>query len=145
MERSGLFYMRFMNNILVLAPTRPNLRRDVKAVNEVLASLRLDNHPDKRLIGRIEKGFGFVGYHFGSQVLEVAEATIKRFVEHATQLYEQGHRKPKKAPLLERYVRRWLGWADGGLKPRHAYFGVPVCLAGHSTMSHSPPLVSLRR
>jgi hypothetical protein len=109
-------------------------------------SLRLDKHPDKTLIGRIEKGFDFLGYRFGSQVLQVAEATIKRFVEHATQLYEPRHRKRKKAPLLGRYVRRWLWWADGGLEPRHD-FGVRVCLARYRIMyallptRQSPPLI----
>ena len=38
MERSGLFYVRFMDDILVLSPTRWKLRKAVKAVNEVLAS-----------------------------------------------------------------------------------------------------------
>ena len=47
MERSGLFYVRFMDDILVLAPTRWRLRKAVKAVNEVLGSLWLLKHPDK--------------------------------------------------------------------------------------------------
>ncbi len=57
MERSGLFYVRFMDDILVLAPTRWRLRKAVKAVNEVLGSLGLLKHPDKTFIGRIERGF----------------------------------------------------------------------------------------
>ena len=47
MERTGLFYVRFMDDILVLAPSRWTLRRAVKAANEVLESLRLEKHPDK--------------------------------------------------------------------------------------------------
>ncbi len=38
MARSGLFCVRFMDDILVLSPTRWKLKRAVKAVNEVLAS-----------------------------------------------------------------------------------------------------------
>ena len=53
-----------MDDIVVLAPTRWKLRWAVKAVNEVLSSLRLEKHPDKTFIGRIEKGFDFLGYHF---------------------------------------------------------------------------------
>ncbi len=41
MERSGLFYVRFMDDILVIAPNRWRLRKAVKAVNEVLDSLCL--------------------------------------------------------------------------------------------------------
>ncbi len=47
--------------LLVLARTRWRLRKAVKAVNEVLASLRLDKHPDKTFIGRIGKGYDFLG------------------------------------------------------------------------------------
>ena len=58
MARSGLFYVRFMDDILVLAPTRWRLR---KAVNEVLGSLCLLKHPDKTFVGRTERGFDFLG------------------------------------------------------------------------------------
>ena len=58
MARSGQFYMRFMDDILVLAPTRWRLR---KAVNEVLGSLCLLKHPDKTFVGRTERGFDFLG------------------------------------------------------------------------------------
>jgi hypothetical protein len=51
----GLFYVRFMDDILVLAPTRWKLRRAVTVVNQVLGSLRLEKHPDKTLIGRTER------------------------------------------------------------------------------------------
>ncbi len=65
MERLGLFYVRFMDDVLVLAPSRWKLRRAVRAVNEILQTLRREKHPDKTFIGRIEKGFDFLGYHFG--------------------------------------------------------------------------------
>ncbi|MGA3115562.1 MAG: hypothetical protein ABSF90_14150 [Syntrophobacteraceae bacterium] len=38
MERIGLFYVRFMVEILVPSPTRWQLRKAVKAVNQLLAS-----------------------------------------------------------------------------------------------------------
>ena len=89
MERTRLFYVRFMDDILVLAPTRWTLRRAVKAVNEVLGSLRLEKHPDKTFIGRIERGFDFLGTHFSRDGLRVAKATMRKFVERAARLYEQ--------------------------------------------------------
>ncbi len=45
MARMGLFYVRFMDDVLVLAPTRWKLRRAVQAVNAVLDGLRLEKHP----------------------------------------------------------------------------------------------------
>jgi hypothetical protein len=105
MERTRLCYVRFMDDILVLAPTRWTLRRAVKAVNETLASLGLEKHPDKTFIGKIERGFDFLGYHFGPSGLTVAEPTLRRFIETASRLYEQDARAPA-ARALEVYVRR---------------------------------------
>jgi hypothetical protein len=121
MASTGLFYVRFMDDILVLAPSRWKLRRAVKAVNEVLASLRLEKHPDKTFIGRIARGFDFLGYRFGPAGLSIAKATIEKFVEHASRLYEQERGKAHGSSPLGMYVRRWVGWAKAG---------VPVALSG---------------
>jgi len=58
LEHLGLFFVRFMDDILVLAPTRWKLRAAVRIVNQLLASLGLAKHPDKTFIGRVEKGLG---------------------------------------------------------------------------------------
>ena len=115
MARSGLFYLRFMDDILVLAPTRWKLRKAVKAVNEVLGSLRMEKHPDKTFIGRIERGFDFLGYHFGQEGLSVAKTTIENFVEPAIRLYEQEPGKACASARLGSYVRRWVGWTTAGV------------------------------
>ncbi len=86
MEASGQFYLRFMDDILVLAPTRWRLRKAVKAVNEVLGSLCLLKHPDKTLIGRIQRGSDFLGFHFGPEGLTLAAKTIEQFVARAIRL-----------------------------------------------------------
>lgn len=115
MARSGVFYVRFMDDILVLAPTRWRLRKAVKAVNKVLGSLRLEKHPDKTFIGKIERGFDFLGYHFGSKGLSVAEKTIVAFIDKASRLYEQERGGNNYSSRFEIYVRRWLGWVKGGI------------------------------
>src|SRR5580704_941869 len=71
---------------------------------------------------------------FGAAVLKLAQATIEKFVEQATRLYEQGRRERRKAPLLGRYVRRWLGWANGGMTEA----GEGVWRAADQRNSHTP-------
>ena len=107
----GLFYVRFMDDILVLAPTRWKIRKAVKAVNEVLGSLSLLKHPDKTFIGRIERGFDFPGYHFSREGLTVAKATIQRFVARAIRLYEQ---EPGEACASSRFGLPGLEFKCGG-------------------------------
>jgi hypothetical protein len=40
-------------------------------------------------IGRIERGFDFLSYHFGPAGLTVARKTIANFIKKASRLYEQ--------------------------------------------------------
>jgi hypothetical protein len=76
-----LFYIRFRDDILTLSPTRWQLRGAAKVVNQLLGALRLEKHPDKTFIGRIERGFDFLGYHFGPAGSRVAKQTITNFIE----------------------------------------------------------------
>ena len=108
----GLFSVRYMDDILVLAPTRWKLRQAVKVVNQILTSLRLAKHPDKTFVGRIAKGFDFLGYHCSPDGLTVAQKTLANFVARMRQLYE---REPVESvsARLDDYVQRWVR-ADSG-------------------------------
>ncbi len=46
----------------------------------------------------------------------MAKATIQRFVERATRLYEQEREVLGGPSALRVYVRQWIGWASGGLR-----------------------------
>ena len=110
-EATGLAYARFMDDWVILAPTRWKLRAAIRLVNETLAELHVEQHHDKTFIGRISRGFDFLGYAFTPAGLEVAPQTIERCVQRVSQLYEQG------VDLIHigAYVRRWLRWARTGL------------------------------
>ena len=96
-----LFYMRFMDDILVLAPTRWKLRKAVALVNGELDKLRLEKHPDKTFIGKIERGFDFLGYHFSPEGLSVAQPTLERFFEKKQPGFISKRRgSPKASPYL---------------------------------------------
>jgi hypothetical protein len=82
-------------------------------LKQTFNELYLERHPDKAVIGRTEKGFDFLGYHFSPEGLSLAEKTIGNFLSHAVQLYEQ--EEPSGSPLLGMYVRRWCGWVSGGV------------------------------
>ena len=65
--QDGLFYIRYMDDILFLTQSRWRCRRAVKQLNEAFNELKLEKHPEKTFIGRIEKGSDFLGYHFKSR------------------------------------------------------------------------------
>ncbi len=102
-----------MDDWVVLAPTRWKLRQAVRIVNETLAELKVQQHPDKTFIGRTGRGFAFLGYQMNAAGLTgVAPPTMERFVERVNRLYEQG----AGAYRIGEYVRRWLVWVKSGLQ-----------------------------
>ncbi len=50
--------------------------------------IEIINRSDKTFIGRIEKGFDFLGYHHSPEGLSVAEKTIEKFLACVVRLYE---------------------------------------------------------
>ena len=84
-------------------------------MNQGLGSLNLDKHPDKTFIGRIERGFDFLGYHFRPDRLSVAAKTIENFVARALRLYEQEPGEPLDSSRLGEYMGRWVRWVRAGL------------------------------
>ena len=78
-------------------------------------NLRLQKHPDKTFIGRIEKGFDWLGYHLSPAGLTVATPTLQNFVTRSLRFYEQQPREGDTSSRLGDYVRRWVRWATAGL------------------------------
>ncbi|TEU19092.1 MAG: hypothetical protein E3J21_04585 [Anaerolineales bacterium] len=111
MAELGLFYARFMDDWVILAPTRWKLRKAIKVVNQTLAELKVQQHPDKTFIGRIARGFDFLGYRFSSSGLGIAPRTIERFEERMARLYEQG----ADASRIGAYARHWWRWVRAGV------------------------------
>ena len=99
------------------------LKKAIRVLNETFNELKLEKHPDKTDIGRIERGFDFLGYHFSPQGLSLAQKTIENFVEKALRLYEQGppHRRMKR---LGEYIHRWAGLCRRAPYPRRGAGGL---------------------
>lgn len=66
----------------------------------------------------------------------VAKATLEKFVERATRLYEQERGMPDGLSALGKYVRRWNGWVKGGLNGHLTRDLVPVATAANN--DHQP-------
>ena len=104
-----------MDDILILAPTRWKLKKAIRVLNQTFNELRLEQHPDKTLIGRAERGFDFLGDHFEREGLSVTVITIERFKERITRLYEQGANINR----IGQYVLKWVQWTCAGIYESH--------------------------
>jgi len=77
--------------------------------------LKLEKHPDKTFIGKVEKGFDFLGYHFSPRGLMIANKTWTKFVALLHRLYEQKKTSADCGVVLGEYVRRWQRWTKAGI------------------------------
>ncbi len=87
-QRTGTRYRRFMDDWVIFAPTRHKLRVAVRRMHRVLAALKLDIHPDKRFIGKTERGFDFLGYRFRpGRKLRPAQQSLDRLTAPCAHRY----------------------------------------------------------
>jgi RNA-directed DNA polymerase len=121
------FYLRYMDDFIVLATSRWSLRRAVKTVNQTFNQLKVEKAHNKTFIGKIKRGFDFLGYHFMLHGLSLASVTIDKMREKYRQLYEQTKTTPKGAAIRARYLTRWLRWTQAGLN------GEPLVLPSRFT------------
>ena len=105
-------YVRYMDDIVLLARSRWQLRRAIAALHEEIAALGLHLHRVKRFIGRTTQGFDFLGYRVraGARLRPSAEG-LRRLRERARRLYEREGDRHR----LRQYVLRWWRWHLGGL------------------------------
>ncbi len=103
-RRYGLFYVRYMDDFVVMAPTRHKLRRAIKEVHAVMGGLGLRLHATKRCVGKLSNGFDFLGYRVvpGRRLRTSAEGR-RCLAEKFRRLYEQGAAHNR----LWRYGERW--------------------------------------
>ena len=93
-----------------------------------MTGLELEKAEDKTFVGKIDKGFDFLGFHFSREGLTVAKMTVKKFNDKLTakvhkwwnRFYESGLKTVKKmkgektlAESISLYVKNWKKWVNG--------------------------------
>jgi len=112
MEKIHVTCTVFMDGICLQVPTRWKLRRAIKKLNAVFTTLKIEKHPDKTEMGRVERGFDFLGYHYSSDGLSVAKVTLERCSAKIALLYEQRANREAR----QQYVRRFVIWLYAGVR-----------------------------
>ena len=94
-----------------LSGNRHQLRKIVKITYALLDKLNLSLHPDKTFIGKIERGFDFLGYHFMPSGLAIARLTLERAEAKAKQQNAHGANIKRLVLFWERFLR----WANAAV------------------------------
>ncbi|MGO2335774.1 reverse transcriptase domain-containing protein [Providencia sp.] len=80
-ECRGIFYERYMDDFLLLSPTRWPLKRSIAVLQDFLARDGFICHPDKTQMGRVEKGFDWLGQWFTSTEITRSPRSLARAKE----------------------------------------------------------------
>ncbi|MCW1829952.1 reverse transcriptase domain-containing protein [Enterobacter asburiae] len=108
------FYARFMDDIVILAHTRWQLRKHVRALNAFFNQGGFCQHPDKTFIGRTERGFDWMGAQmYDSGVEHIAPRARLNHAVRLRQLYERVRKWPaeRRQARMSQYRIRWELWA----------------------------------
>ncbi|RTR25702.1 hypothetical protein EKG39_22980 [Shewanella atlantica] len=108
----GVYYVRYMDDFLLLCNTRHTLRKAVKHLNQWFNHFGFTQHPDKTFIGKTAKGFDWLGHQYNlAGHVGPGKRALSNFAAKLRQLYEQALARPYlRSGLAERvvqYVRNW--------------------------------------
>ncbi len=82
MGKNSSFYIRYMDDIIVMAKNKWSFRRFIRKVNRTFDKLNLSKAEDKTFIGKIEKGFDFLGFHFHMEGMTISKKSVRKFAEN---------------------------------------------------------------
>ncbi|MCE5983552.1 reverse transcriptase domain-containing protein [Pseudomonas sp. LF19] len=108
-----LVYVRYMDDFLLFAKTRWHLRKAVKQLNRFFNVYGFEQHPDKTFIGKVDKGFDWMGFVFTAEgCAAVAPRALTNHALKLRRLYERA-RHPDLARgkcRVAEYRARWAAW-----------------------------------
>lgn len=113
MDKQHITYVRFMDDWVILAPTRSRLKVYIRLMYQALNRLKLNIHPDKTRMGRIGKGITFLGFVFHNKPrMELSTIAIAKFISLIRQFANLRIFQNIIDQRLE-YFNRYIGWLRG--------------------------------
>lgn len=117
-NKTQIYYARYMDDFIIFTRTRWQLRRMVRRLNTFFNQFGFHQHPHKSFIGKLTKGFDWMGFWFTNQGCQsVAPLAIKNHANTLRRLYEQTRKQPaeRQAARVAAYVTRWSRWVNTSL------------------------------
>ncbi|WP_261437494.1 hypothetical protein [Serratia proteamaculans] len=104
-----------MDDFIIFTRTRWHARRALKRLLSALTREDYEAHPDKTQLGRIEKGFDWLGLWFAEKSIHISPRAKQNHRDRCARLYEQGSESigpsGKNGGLTP--SAPWVGWNNG--------------------------------
>jgi hypothetical protein len=120
--RPGLFYIRYMDDFLMLSDRRWPIKRGLRDLSRFFALSGFERHPDKTQTGSVSKGFDWCGVQFGSDPPRISDRSLRNYHEKREALRKQCLRNRTDPEVrLQQYDRHWQRWAYAILRSAKNY------------------------
>jgi len=108
----GIYYRRYMDDFLILSISRHKLKKTIKEMkNSLVNHWGFELHPDKTIIGRVSKGFDWMGFWCNGErwegPTERSKTRSNGKIETIMKHYE-GEERERRLHSYEKGYERWL-------------------------------------
>jgi RNA-directed DNA polymerase len=107
---SDVFYIRYMDDYIVLAKNHQRLEEVVAMARAEMKVLKLEPHPKKTFVGKTIRGFSFLGFDF--------TVKIKPPKKEGDRPKREVTQKVRKSTLRRCYLRSFLLYKNAGSRTR---------------------------
>jgi RNA-directed DNA polymerase len=111
-EGSDVYYVRYMDDILIMAKTSWQLKNARNKLYKHLNKLNLETRPEKTEGGKTTTGFDFLGYHIAQDGLSCSKKTLDKARDKISKLIGQGASNT----CIRMYCSRFYNWLIGSVK-----------------------------
>jgi RNA-directed DNA polymerase len=135
-KTEGTFYIRFMDDIIILTHTKSQFCRAKKRIQKILLALKLELSPHKSKMGPLNTGFHFLGVDFTVQTLESTRQEGAATQIQPSEIHVSATLHPRSCAraldkivvmgegavhpaYAQRYLSRWAAWWSRAAKPIH--------------------------
>ena len=114
-QKKGVYYVRYMDDIIILAQTKRQYVKAKRRLYYVLNGLKLQLSPHKTRMGMLADGFHFLGVKFESSqndlnqiqvTAEIHDRSCRRALERVRVMKEDAVNSAN----IQRYLLRWATW-----------------------------------
>jgi hypothetical protein len=121
-NRHGIFYRRYMDDIIILVKTKRQYTKARKRLFTILQKLKLQLSPHKSKMGRLKEGFHFLGVNFEVTRIPQSKTQVATVNLHSRSCRRaldkvQAMRKDAVNPAhIQSYLSRWATWWHSTMK-----------------------------
>ncbi len=122
-HQPGVFYLRYMDDIILLAQTKRQFVHARKKLYAVLRKLKLKLSPSKTKMGKIHSGFHFLGVQFAAsrnpqtQSQEMTATIHSRSCSRALEKVRVKKTDAVHPAKIQRYLLQWASWWGRTVSP----------------------------